>query len=133
MNIDLASQLAFGDIDGLRNFFLLHRLVHDAEATAFTAKYHVSFSTFAVDSAAAVEAWSRLMKSEKGTKAPQSLIDWLFLHAQIHTQAYSLLAGSPTTAPDLSQVDFSSPEQFNDWMYVHQQMHDFEQSSLGIS
>lgn len=133
MNIDLASTLAFGDIDGFRNFFLLHRIVHDEEATAFTAQFNVAFSTFGVQDSSAEEAWSKLMKSKPGTKPPQSLIDWLYLHSQIHIQAYDLLGGTPTTAPDLSQVDFSSPDQFYDWMYVHQQMHDFEQQSLGIT
>lgn len=133
MNIDLASTLAFGDIDGFRNFFLVHRIVHDEEAAAFGAKLNVTTSTFGVQDSSAEEAWSHLMKSRPGTKSPQSLINWLYLHAQIHIQAYDLLGGTPTAAPDLSQVDFSSPDQFYDWMYVHQQMHDYEQQTLGIT
>ena len=132
MNLDLASQLAFGDLEGLRNFLLLHRVVHDQEAAALTAKFHSPVSTFGVMDEAAEAEWARLMRSKPGTKASLALVNWLYLHAQIHNQSYALLNGATTVAPDLSQVDFSSASQFNDWMYVHQQMHDFEQSSLGI-
>ena len=133
MNLDFSSQLAFGDIEGLRNFLLLHRLVHDQEAAALTAKFQTPVSTFGVMDEAAEADWTRLMKSEPGTKASRALVNWLYLHAQIHDQSYALLNGATTVAPDLSQVDFSTPSQFNDWMFVHQQMHDFEQSSLGLS
>jgi hypothetical protein len=133
MNMDLASTINFGDIPGLRNFWIVHSFVHLAEATAFTQKYHVPFSSALIDSASAEDAWTKLAQSQKpGQPCPPVLRDWLQNHAQNHINAYTLLGQSPTDAPDLSQVDFSSPDQFYDWLYTHQQMHDFEQTSLGI-
>jgi hypothetical protein len=133
VNIDLASTINFGDIPGLRNFWIVHTLIHNAEATAITQKYSQPFSSFGIDSAGAEDAWTQLTQAGKpGQPVPPVLRDWLANHAQIHTNTYSLLGQSPTEAPDLSQVDFSSPDQFYDWFYVHQQMHDFEQQQLGI-
>jgi hypothetical protein len=133
MNIDLASTINFGDIQGLRNFWIVHSFVHLAEATAFTQKYGVPFSSALIDSAGAEDAWTQVTQAGKpGQPVPPVLRDWLQNHAQNHINAYTLLGQSPTDAPDLSQVDFSSPDQFYDWLYVHQQMHDFEQTSLGI-
>lgn len=134
MNIDLASQINFADAQGLRDFFLVHQFVHDEEAAALTAQFGVPATTFGVLSPAAEEAWVQLMAAGSPRQpAPLALQDWLRLHAQIHINTYAQLGQNPTTAPDLSLVDFSSPNEFYDWMYVHQQMHDFEQSTLGVS
>lgn len=134
MNIDLASTFEFGNVPALRDFLLVHRFVHDATAKALTAKYQVVASTFGISGESAENEWAALMRSQqRGQPVPAGLQVWLELHAQIHINTYALLGQNPTTAPDLSVVDFSSPEQFYDWLYVHQQMHDFEQSSLGLT
>jgi hypothetical protein len=137
MNIDLAATTGFNDRPGLQNFLLVHRFVHLETANAITAKYAVPFSTFGLDSQVAEDAWLQAMdqgaKGHKVPKIPTSLQDWLNVHAYIHNQSYALLGQSPTTAPDLSVVDFSQADQFYDWMYVHQQMHDFEYQTLGLT
>lgn len=132
MNLDIASSIDFGDSDGLLHFFNDHRFVHEEESIALTAKYGGVFSTFGLFSSLAEDAWINLMRTRQGPP-PQALIDWLQVHAFIHDQTYAALAGSGTTAPDLSVVDFSKEDQFYDWMYVHQQMHDYEQQTLGLS
>jgi hypothetical protein len=134
MIIDLAATTGFGDDSGMKNFFLVHRFVHDATAAALTEKFGVNASSFGVSDASASGEWLSLMKQGKpGTRPPPALAGWLKLHADIHVATYALLGQTATTAPDLSLVDFGDKEQFYDWMYVHQQMHDFEQASLGLS
>lgn len=132
MNIDLAATTQFGDTEGLKDFFLVHRFVHELTAAALTAKYHVAVGTFAVSSSNAEQAWVKLMQDKQGP-TPPALQDWLSIHADMHNQAYALLGGPGTVAPDLSIADFSSAEQFNDWMSAHQSMHDYEYSQLGLS
>ena len=41
MNVDLASQTEFNDAEGLRNFLLVHRFVHNQTAAALSVKYGV--------------------------------------------------------------------------------------------
>jgi hypothetical protein len=137
MNIDLAATTSFNEVQGLRNFLLVHRFVHLETANALTAKYGVPFSTFGIDSQLAEDAWIQAMaagaRGEKGVKQPASLQDWLNTHAAIHNASYALLAGEGTVAPDLSVVDFSQADQFYDWQYVHQEMHDYEYATLGLT
>jgi hypothetical protein len=137
MNIDLSAQTQFNDAMGLKSFFLVHQFVHDQEAGALTAKYQIPISTFGISSQAAEEAWGEIMRQgaagEKVGKVPQALRDWLKYHADMHTQAYTLLGSSPTVAPDLSVADFSMQQSFDDWMFVHQAMHDFEYQQLGLT
>lgn len=132
MNLDLSSSFNYGDDSGLRTFLLDHRMVHEQTAAALSQKYGGSFSTFGLASSIAEEAWIEVMRNKRGPN-PQSLQDWLRVHAFIHDITYQTLAGTGTVAPDLSVVDFGSQEQFYDWMYVHQTMHDFEQQTLGLS
>jgi len=137
MNIDLFSATEFGDVQGIRAFLLAHRFVHDQTSIALNKKYGVTASTFGISGETAEDAWIDLMKKgkqgETGGLTPDSLRNWLQIHADIHNQSYSLLAGTPTVAPDLSVVDFSDAQQFYDWMFVHQQMHDYEQGQLGLT
>ena len=134
MIIDLAATVGFKDLSGMRNFFLVHRFVHDAEAQALTQRYAVPASSFGISDQSAEEVWLNLMQQGKPRQPmPKSLTNWLRNHADIHIANYTLLGQTPTAAPDLSQVDFGSQEEFYDWMYAHQQMHDFEQSSLGLT
>jgi hypothetical protein len=132
--IDLSATTSFADESGINNFFLVHRFIHDQTATALTQRFGVSASSFGVFDTSAQAEWIDLMKKkEPGTRPPQALAVWLKVHSDIHIATYGLLGQTPTTAPDLSIVDFGSEEQYYDWMYVHQQMHDFEQASLGLS
>lgn len=137
MNIDLAANTGFNDRQGLQNFFLVHRFVHDQTASALTARFGIPVTTFGVSGQAALDAWLEAMqkgaRGEKTGKVPAALQDWLNLHADMHNQSYTLLGQSPTVAPDLSEVDFSSPEEFYDWMQSHQAMHDFEYQELGLT
>jgi hypothetical protein len=132
MNLDLSSSFIFGDVVGLQTFFLDHRVVHEATASAVTTKYKVSASTLGLSSEAAQEAWARLMAEREGP-IPDALHDWLLFHAQIHNQTFALIGGTGFVAPDISIADFSQPGHFYDWMSVHQQMHDYEQQQLGLS
>jgi hypothetical protein len=136
VNLDLQAQTTFNDASGLRDFLLVHRFVHMETANAITAKYGVPFSTFGLDSQIAEDAWIQAMQAgAQGRKVPQpsSLQDWLNVHADIHNQSYTLIAGQGTVAPDLSVVDFADAEQFYDWMEVHQAMHDFEYQQLNLT
>jgi hypothetical protein len=134
MIIDLAATTSFGDDSGMKNFFLVHRFIHDQTANALTAKFSVAASSFGIFDSNADEQWLKIMKDAKPGKAPPpALRNWLQVHAEIHVATYVLLGQTPTTAPDLSLVDFGSQDEFYDWMYVHQQMHDFEQASLGLT
>lgn len=134
MIIDLAATTTFGDDQGMKNFFFVHRFVHDATAQALTARFGVNASSFGIVDSLAEDAWLKLMRDKKpGQKIPNSLLGWLKIHSDMHIATYTLLGQTPTTAPDLSQVDFGSEDQFYDWMFVHQEMHDFEQQSLGLT
>jgi hypothetical protein len=134
VNIDLAATVNFKDADGIKNFMLVHRFVHEQTASALTQRFHVPASSFGLSSHLAEEAWIKLMADGKTpAKVPTPLQDWLRNHAQIHTDTYLLLGQDPTTAPDLSVVDFSASDQFYDWMFVHSQMHDFEYQQLGLT
>lgn len=134
MNIDAVASFSFGDVRGLQDFMLVHRLVHDATAGAVALQFGETVSTFGIGDSSAEDAWAMLMHAgESGRVVLRELQNWLELHARVHEQVYNLLGGDSASAPDLSDVDFSSPEQFHDWMYAHQTVHDFEQRALGIT
>jgi len=137
MNIDLAATTGFNDRQGLRNFLLVHRFVHDETAAALSAKFTIPVSSFGLDSQLAEDAWLQSMeagaKGQKASKVPTSLQDWLNVHADIHNATYTLLGQTPTVAPDLSIADFSNAQAYYDWQFVHQQMHDWEYQQLGLS
>lgn len=131
MSIDLDSQFPFGDEEGLKNFFLVHRFSHESYETKLQTLYGASFLTLGLSSEAAEEAWAALMRDKKGPPAPE-VLDWLQMHAALHTAEYALIGGSGNIPPDLSIVDFSDERQFYDWMQAHQEMHDYTDSQLGV-
>jgi hypothetical protein len=134
MIIDLAASTGFSDQSGMRNFFLVHRFVHDQTAAALTAKFSVPQSSFGITDEIAEREWLKVMADAKpGQPVPAALQTWLKVHSDIHIATFSLLGQTPTGAPDLSTVDFGSQQEFYDWMYAHQNMHDFEQSALGLT
>lgn len=133
MNIDLDSQMRYGDEQGLHNFMLFHQQVHDQIQKAIFLRTGALLPSFILLSPAAEEAWIATMRAtlSGGTQEPKrALIDWLQFHSDLHNQEYSALGQGQ--APDLSVADFSKPDQFTDWMYAHQQLHDQLSSFLGI-
>jgi hypothetical protein len=135
MNIDLDSQIQYGDTEGLRQFFLTHRFVHAQTALAISQQFSIALPSIGLASGAAEDAWSELMTARingESRQPTQPLLDWLNLHAQLHQHEYSAVSPS-LIAPDLSTVNFNNEEQFNEWMQAHQQMHDAVSQSLGIN
>jgi hypothetical protein len=131
MNLDLFANFEHGDAQGLAQFMMAHRFIHNQESEALTAQFGASISTFGLTSAAAEQEWIDLMQNGKGPST--ALQDWLKFHADMHVKAYTLLGQSATAAPDLSEVNFASEDQFYEWMLAHQSAHDFEQNSLGLT
>lgn len=129
MNIDLQSQIEFGDVDGLRDFFLVHRFVHEAYGVTIAAKGGPATPTAAVGSDVGLDAWSVAMLGEVEQQGP-GLVDWLQLHQELHQAEYSALGFG--LLPDLRDVDMTNEQQFYDWMYGHQQIHDLVGGALGI-
>jgi hypothetical protein len=134
MNIDLDSQLPFGDGPGLRAFMLTHRFVHSQIAVYVLAQYGIQLSDFGLLNEIAVHQWEELMRQGRTSSVPQALQDWLNLHNTLHNQEFEAFSGENLVGlPDLSSVNFSSQEQFYDWMTTHQELHDYEQSVLGFT
>jgi hypothetical protein len=133
MNLDAASQTPFGDADGLRQFMLDHKFVHEQTAAAISSTQGISFGTYGVGSEAAEEEWVAMMQAGKRQRSPPALTDWLQLHSNIHQAEFSALNQPVLAQVDLSEVDFSSPTQFYDWMYAHQVIHDQVQQILGLT
>jgi hypothetical protein len=132
MNIDLDSQMRYGDTEGLRNFLLHHQQIHSQIQTAIFARTGALLPSL-LPSSAAEDAWIAVMRSTvsgQPAPSPHALIDWLQFHSDLHNQEYSALGQGQ--APDLSVADFSKPDQFEDWMYAHQQLHDQLATFLGI-
>ena len=110
MNLDLQAQTTFNDEPGLRDFLFVHRFVHLQTATALTAKFTVPVSTFGIDSQVAEDAWINAMKAgaeKRKVAQPASLQDWLNVHADIHNQTYTLLAGQGCRRKGLASLDRS--------------------------
>lgn len=128
MQVDLASQIQFGDASGIRDFMLVHRMAHAAISLGFEQRNVPPMSLVALESAAATEAWIATMQ---GNDQPEALSDWLRLHYDLHQAEFNALGFGQ--APDISTVDFRSPLQFYDWMFAHATMHDQVATALGVS
>jgi len=133
MNIDVYSQIVFGDTQALKVFFLAHRFAHDQESKALSDRYGGAFSTFGMSSPVAEETWAQMMQEEPPRPTPPPLADWLLFHAAIHNTTFQTIQSIGVVAPDISVADFSSPTQFYDWLLVHQLMHDYERQALGLT
>ena len=133
MNIQLQSQMRYGDEAGLQDFAFVHRLVHHAVDDVIAARGRGSMPNATLDGSSALAAWSAAMRGERELTEQErhALRDWLQWHAALHQDEYS--AFGLGFAPDLGVVDFGSEEQFNDWMYAHDQVHDTLNRAAGLS
>lgn len=110
MNIDLQSQLTFGDKQSMLIFLGDHAFAHDTIAdTIADADYPtVKFPLVEIG----------------------NIADWIQYHAAEHDSINTALnIGSP---PDLRDVNFDDEQQFYDWMLNHRLLHDVINSTLGI-
>lgn len=130
MNIDLQSQMQFGDEQALRDLFLVHRLTHDAYAKAIVAKGGPSTPTGGLSNDAALAEWGALMKGDDVGSAA-ILRDWLELHQNLHQAEYSALGFGQL--PDLANIDFSQASQFYDWMAGHADIHAVVGRATGVT
>jgi hypothetical protein len=133
VNIQLQSQTPYGNEDGLRDFFFVHKLVHIAVDAAATLKGLGNAANATLDSTAALDGWLAAMRKDDG--APRggdyALRDWLQLHAALHQAEYAMWGLGQ--APELGVVDFGSESQFYDWMLAHSDVHDTLNQAAGIT
>lgn len=130
--LSLMSLMNHGDAEGLRIFFLEHRLAHAAIAAAVAAQHDMTLPEFDVGDESARRQWEAVMRPDapEGLRTPV-LDDWLNLHQQLHQAEYQAVGLGPV--PDLGVVDFSDAKAFAQWMLEHQQIHDLVGNELGIS
>jgi hypothetical protein len=134
MNIDIFSQVDFGDAEGLRGFFLAHRFTHAQTALALAVAGSGVTPGGGLWGQLYEDSWIEQMRAtlrEEPIEVPPAVRDWLNQHAQLHQDEYSAL--SIGDVPDLSNVNFGSPSQFYDWMDAHRQVHDIVAGVLRIS
>lgn len=111
MNIDLQSNMRFGDREAFLTFLGDHAIAHTQYQSAvftFNGKQIPGFDM-----------------AEFGAQQ-----DWLAEHYEVHRALYSALGLGD--APDLETVDFGKEGQFQDWMQNHQLIHDTIDSLLGL-
>ena len=133
MNIDAVSNMRYGDITGLRDFFLVHWMVHLEIDAALVKKGSASLPNAALDSEAALSAWVGAMTSGKNPTDDDfiAIMDWLQLHANLHDMEYSALGYGD--APDFSELDLTNSNEFYTWMFAHAAVHDLLGQALSIS
>lgn len=128
MNIQPQSQISYGDEEGLRDFFFVHRLVHLQVDTAIVQAGGGSVPNSTIDSERGLDGWIAQMRKgadpshEVSDAESYALTDWLQLHDNLHQAEYVALQLGQ--APNLSTVDFSKANEFYDWMYAHSAVHD---------
>lgn len=131
MNIQLVSTMPYGNEAALRDFLLVHRLVHTQVDAAIAAKGGGALPNATLDSDSAATAWVAIMHGEPISEERQrALTDWMQLHANLHQDEYDRL--DLGFAPDLSLSDFSQPRQFYDWMAAHAAVHDTLAAATGV-
>lgn len=128
-NIQVVSQMQFGDTNALHDFALAHRFAHAQIDAKIAALGGGAMPDVALDSDAAIAVWAAAMQGESVDADP--LNDWLQLHGALHQAEYSALGLG--YAPDLTTVDFRSQGQFYNWMFSHSIVHDTLDTRLGIS
>jgi hypothetical protein len=129
--LDITSQMRYGDGQGLKEFFLAHRLAHADNAALIATKFNSTVTGFDVSDETASKEWEVLMANlEDGPKRPsQHLKDWLTLHSLIHQAEYDVIGFG--IAPDLVSANFANRDEFDQWMLDHQQSHDAVGAALG--
>lgn len=131
VNLDITSQTAFGDAEGLKGFSLAHRLAHQETAQGIATLGFGAVPGFDVADEVALKEWGVLMAGlENGPKSPSPhMKEWLNLHDMIHKAEYNAL--NIGVGPDLAEVNFAHKDEFDQWMLEHQQAHDAVSSALG--
>lgn len=127
MDIDLQSQMNFGDEESLRDLFLVHRFVHDQYSAQIVAQGGLPTPTAGLSSEIALADWVVTMKGDSPGLMP-ALGDWLQLHQNLHQAEFQ--AVNTGFLPDLVDVDFSDQQQFYDWMELHRALHKQQDSVL---
>ncbi len=111
MNIDLVSNMRFGDREAFLIFLGDHALAHTQYQAAMFAQKGVQIPGFDM--------------AELGN--PQ---EWALAHYEIHRATNSvLLLAEPT---DLLDLDLDNEARFYDWIYQHQLLHDATDTILGL-
>lgn len=132
MNIDLVSQMRFGDVAALRDFLLVHRLVHGELNSAIAQAGLGSTPSVFLDSDNVARAWAARMQGAELTQDEgAALVDWLQRHASLHQAEFDAVRFG--IAPDLAVVDFAAPTQFATWMTEHQEIHAAIGAVLGVT
>lgn len=111
MNIDLVSNMRFGDKEAFLVFLGDHAMAHLQYQTAVFAFNGQQIPGFDM--------------AEFGQQQ-----DWLAEHYEVHRALYSALGLGD--APDLQTVDLGKETQFYDWTQNHQLIHDTIDSFLGL-
>ena len=133
MNIEVQSQILFGDVQGLKDWFLVHRLAHHGVDEAIAQAGRGSMPSATIDSDSAMHAWAALMTPGATVDAlsRRALLNWMTLHDSLHQAEYGALGLG--TAPDMGLADLGDEQQFYDWMQVHSQVHDIENTAAGVT
>jgi hypothetical protein len=116
VNIDIFSNMEFGDPEGWKVFNLNHNYIHQTYSDLIVVKYNIQIASY------------DLSQANLGDR--MQMQGWLQTHDQVHqaiSQALNL-----GVSPDLETVDLTQKEQFYDWMYYHQLIHDQIDLILGV-
>lgn len=126
------TQIAFGDAQGLAQFFFAHRLNHIQIDHQIIVNQLGSPANSTIDSQEALNAWIQQMTKpdEINDKAVSLFFDWLQWHDNLHQAEYDAFALGDS--PSISQFDPRKPDDFYNWMYLHAQMHETLNQAAGI-
>lgn len=108
MNIDLQSEVVFGDVNAMMIFFGDHAFSHQTIAQNIPTSNILVFPLVEVE----------------------NFVDWLNYHGNEHDSIATAL--NLSVPADIRDVDFSDQTQFYDWMYNHRMLHDLINTTLGI-
>lgn len=113
MNLDIASDIEFGDEDGFLEFLAMNEINHQQQQEAmlkagFDADYAPLFTSPNVDE------------------------NWLGTHYLIHLDQFEKLGLGASNLPDISQCNFKDPDQFAEWMANHAYIHDVVNTVLNL-
>lgn len=133
MNIYLQSDMSFGDNQALRVFFGDHGQAHATYARLLSEMGLPTSGYFDVSDQGTVDAWTAMndaLRTEEKVKQPNSITNWLIMHATLHDAESQALGITLTSG--LDDADFTNKEQFFDWFYIHQQQHLAQDMALGL-
>jgi hypothetical protein len=132
VNIQIESQMFYGDEQALRSFFFVHYLVHKQVDSVIASRSLGSNANATIDSSRALDGLVQAMLKppQRDEGAARALSDWLQLHADLHQAEYAALQLG--LAPDLGVVRFEDESAFYDWMFAHAAVHDTLGAATGI-